>query len=70
MIGRVAKDPRFETLPCTHKGTYADDCIVDRVTRVRHSLALWFYDIGRVYFCDESVLLKFWLSFPEPGTAC
>jgi U3 small nucleolar RNA-associated protein 24 len=30
---RVAKDQRFETLPCTHKGTYADDCIVDRVTR-------------------------------------
>lgn len=34
VVGRVAKDPRFETLPCTHKGTYADDCIVDRVTRV------------------------------------
>ncbi|KAK8936312.1 hypothetical protein KSP39_PZI013619 [Platanthera zijinensis] len=29
---RIAKDPRFERLPCTHKGTYADDCIVDRVT--------------------------------------
>ncbi|KAH8928143.1 Fcf1-domain-containing protein [Atractiella rhizophila] len=28
---RVAKDPRFERLPCTHKGTYADDCIVQRV---------------------------------------
>ncbi|MCO5606739.1 hypothetical protein L7F22_060929 [Adiantum nelumboides] len=30
---RIAKDPRFEQLPCTHKGTYADDCIVDRVTQ-------------------------------------
>lgn len=40
LIGRVAKDPRFETLPCTHKGTYADDCIVERVTRVRHILVL------------------------------
>ncbi|KAJ8433648.1 hypothetical protein Cgig2_002319 [Carnegiea gigantea] len=30
---RIAKDPRFERLPCTHKGTYADDCIVDRVTQ-------------------------------------
>ncbi|CAA3027523.1 rRNA-processing FCF1 homolog [Olea europaea subsp. europaea] len=30
---RIAKDPRFERLPCTHKGTYADDCLVDRVTQ-------------------------------------
>ncbi|KAF2322907.1 hypothetical protein GH714_031986 [Hevea brasiliensis] len=29
----IAKDPRFERLPCLHKGTYADDCIVDRVTQ-------------------------------------
>jgi U3 small nucleolar RNA-associated protein 24 len=28
---RIAKDPRFERLKCTHKGTYADDCIVSRV---------------------------------------
>uniref|UniRef100_A0A7N2LY42 PIN domain-containing protein n=1 Tax=Quercus lobata TaxID=97700 RepID=A0A7N2LY42_QUELO len=32
---RIAKDPRFERLICTHKGTYADDCIVDRVTEAR-----------------------------------
>ncbi|WOG86803.1 hypothetical protein DCAR_0206021 [Daucus carota subsp. sativus] len=25
--------PRFERLPCTHKGTYADDCLVERVTQ-------------------------------------
>ncbi len=31
----MAKDPRFERLPCAHKGTYADDCIVNRVTMVR-----------------------------------
>lgn len=30
---RLAKDPRFERLPCTHKGTYADDCIVTRVSQ-------------------------------------
>ncbi|CAG8590334.1 2185_t:CDS:2 [Paraglomus brasilianum] len=30
---RVARDPRFERLPCLHKGTYADDCIVQRVTQ-------------------------------------
>jgi U3 small nucleolar RNA-associated protein 24 len=29
----VARDPRFERLPCSHKGTYADDCIVNRVTQ-------------------------------------
>eukprot|EP01112_Ceratiomyxa_fruticulosa_P017628 TRINITY_DN552_c0_g2_i1.p1 TRINITY_DN552_c0_g2~~TRINITY_DN552_c0_g2_i1.p1 ORF type:complete len:197 (-),score=26.08 TRINITY_DN552_c0_g2_i1:50-640(-) len=28
---RIAKDPRFEKLPCGHKGTYADDCLVHRV---------------------------------------
>ncbi|ORE12958.1 rRNA-processing protein fcf1 [Rhizopus microsporus] len=28
---KIARDPRFERLPCSHKGTYADDCLVDRV---------------------------------------
>merc|ERR1719183_3521226 len=28
---RLAKDPRFHRLTCCHKGTYADDCIYDRV---------------------------------------
>ena len=32
---QIAKDPRFERLPCMHKGTYADDCLVNRVTQVR-----------------------------------
>jgi U3 small nucleolar RNA-associated protein 24 len=35
MALRVAKDPRFRRLPCLHKGTYADDCIVKRVTADR-----------------------------------
>lgn len=26
-----AKDPRIKRLKCTHKGTYADDCLVSRV---------------------------------------
>uniref|UniRef100_A0A2K6A137 PIN domain-containing protein n=1 Tax=Mandrillus leucophaeus TaxID=9568 RepID=A0A2K6A137_MANLE len=30
---RIAKDPRFERLPRTHKGTYAHDCLVQRVTQ-------------------------------------
>ncbi|KAI0938666.1 rRNA-processing protein fcf1, variant 2 [Taiwanofungus camphoratus] len=29
---RVARDPRFERLSCSHSGTYADDCLVQRVT--------------------------------------
>jgi Fcf1 len=29
---RVARDPRFERLRCSHTGTYADDCLVQRVT--------------------------------------
>mmetsp|Transcript_82640 Transcript_82640/g.130231 ORF Transcript_82640/g.130231 Transcript_82640/m.130231 type:complete len:211 (+) Transcript_82640:97-729(+) len=30
---RLAKDPRFTRLTCMHKGTYADDCIHDRVAQ-------------------------------------
>ncbi|KAL4930973.1 rRNA-processing FCF1 family protein [Aspergillus undulatus] len=32
---RVAKDPRWERVKCSHKGTYADDCLVDRVSKHR-----------------------------------
>lgn len=32
---RVARDERWVRLKCDHKGTYADDCFVDRVTRHR-----------------------------------
>ncbi|KAJ2851634.1 rRNA-processing protein fcf1 [Coemansia brasiliensis] len=35
MALRVARDPRFERLPCSHKGTYADDCIVQRIMQHR-----------------------------------
>lgn len=30
---RIVKDPRFQRIPCLHKGTYADDCIIQRVTQ-------------------------------------
>ncbi|KAL8588771.1 rRNA-processing protein fcf1 [Nucella lapillus] len=30
---RIVRDPRFERLPCLHQGTYADDCLVERVTQ-------------------------------------
>jgi U3 small nucleolar RNA-associated protein 24 len=32
---RLAKDPRFQRIKCTHKGTYADDCLVNRVKQHR-----------------------------------
>ncbi|EMF10024.1 Fcf1-domain-containing protein [Sphaerulina musiva SO2202] len=32
---QIARDERWERLPCDHKGTYADDCIVTRVMQQR-----------------------------------
>lgn len=32
---RIAKDPRIKRLTCNHRGTYADDCLVTRVTQHR-----------------------------------
>lgn len=32
---RMAKDPRFERVPCTCKGVYADDCLVQMATQWR-----------------------------------
>lgn len=32
---RMAKDPRFERLPCSHQGTYADDCLLQRCEQHR-----------------------------------
>jgi U3 small nucleolar RNA-associated protein 24 len=32
---RAAKDKRWERLKCDHRGLYADDCLVERVTKHR-----------------------------------
>uniref|UniRef100_A0A7S3CN38 PIN domain-containing protein n=1 Tax=Strombidium rassoulzadegani TaxID=1082188 RepID=A0A7S3CN38_9SPIT len=32
---KLTKDPRFKRLSCQHKGTYADDCLVDKVKAER-----------------------------------
>ncbi|KAF1974090.1 rRNA-processing protein-like protein FCF1 [Bimuria novae-zelandiae CBS 107.79] len=32
---RIARDERWEHIKCDHKGTYADDCLVDRVQKHR-----------------------------------
>ena len=50
---RIAKDPRFERLPCTHKGTYADDCLVNRVTQVSVKIGSG----GRWYQSDFSLAI-------------
>ena len=31
----IAKDKQFERLPCSHAGTYADDCLCERVQQSR-----------------------------------
>ena len=31
MLTGSIQDPRIQRLPCTHSGTYADDCLCDRV---------------------------------------
>jgi hypothetical protein len=32
---KIAKDPRIKRMTCQHKGTYADDCLVNRCTEHR-----------------------------------
>ncbi|KAG4303741.1 hypothetical protein PORY_002856 [Pneumocystis oryctolagi] len=32
---RIARDPCFERLPCSHSGTYADNCIISRIMQNR-----------------------------------
>lgn len=32
---RIARDERWQRLECDHKGVYADDCLVDRVSKNR-----------------------------------
>lgn len=32
---QIARDERWQRLECSHKGVYADDCIVDRVVKQR-----------------------------------
>jgi len=31
---KIVKDPRFQRIQCMHPGTYADDCLVQRVVQV------------------------------------
>ncbi|KAI3382364.1 hypothetical protein SNEBB_006717 [Seison nebaliae] len=32
---KIIKDDKFKRLPCSHKGTYADDCIVQRINEFK-----------------------------------
>merc|ERR1711862_202490 len=35
MALKIARDPGFERIACRHKGTYADDCLLERATKNR-----------------------------------
>jgi U3 small nucleolar RNA-associated protein 24 len=35
IANKIARDERWDRLECDHKGVYADDCLVDRVTKSR-----------------------------------
>jgi U3 small nucleolar RNA-associated protein 24 len=52
---RLAKDPRFERLPCTHSGTYADDCLLQRCQQHRCYI---------VATCDKELKRKIRKVFP------
>jgi rRNA-processing protein FCF1 len=46
---RVAKDPRWNRLHCDHAGTYADDCIVDRVRLLSRFRVSWFASLLLIF---------------------
>lgn len=48
---RMAKDPRFERLPCMHKGTYADNCIVNRIQQVRLLILFFCLNLNISWTC-------------------
>lgn len=45
---KIVKDPRFERIQCMHQGTYADDCLVQRVTQVCDKLIIDTLQFSRV----------------------
>lgn len=47
IIFRILRDPRIERLTCQHKGTYADDCLVDRCTARCYIVATCDRDLRR-----------------------
>jgi hypothetical protein len=48
---RIARDERFQRLPCMHKGTYADDCLVNRVTQVLYDDEIMDSNSSAFHFC-------------------
>jgi rRNA-processing protein FCF1 len=55
---KIIKDSRFERIPCMHKGTYADDCLVNRVTQVRLIYIFFLIMIKFRYFIFSKHLSK------------
>lgn len=70
---RIARDPRFERLTCSHKGIYADDCLIKRITEVRsvyvisfsffHYSQLLHSDFFNLYNVRSIFLLKMWFLY-------
>ncbi|KAL7061316.1 hypothetical protein AAHC03_010072 [Spirometra sp. Aus1] len=44
---KILRDPRIERLTCQHKGTYADDCLVERCTARCYIVATCDRDLRR-----------------------
>ncbi|KAL3311600.1 rRNA-processing protein fcf1, partial [Cichlidogyrus casuarinus] len=44
---RILRDPRIERLKCQHKGTYADDCLVERAASRSYIVATCDKDLRR-----------------------
>lgn len=60
---KLARDPRFKRLTCLHKGTYADDCLVQRVTEVRLLRSLAFpincdMELYNIFSINATLLLQ------------
>ena len=69
---KLAKDPRFERLPCSHSGTYADDCLVQRCLQHRcYIVATCDKDLKRrirkVIFFSISSIESFYKYLQIPG---
>lgn len=68
---RLSKDPRFQRLPCSHQGTYADDCLVQVGVLLACHLKYLKYFVFPIVPEDVSSRVRSFLVFSLlRGTAC
>lgn len=61
------QDPRLEVLPCMHSGTYADDCICERIRQHKcYIVATCDRDLRR-RIRKVSALLQVWRKAADPA---